>query len=71
MVNTKKDNETKSNYEKLLIKICMDFEIDNYEEVIRKYTKIKNWCDNTVINLKIAYLELLQIRYFKNFYKIW
>ncbi len=42
MVNTKKDNETKSNYEKLLIKICMDFEIDNYEEVIRKYTKIKN-----------------------------
>lgn len=71
MVNTKKDNETKSNYEKLLIKICMDFEIDNYEEVIRKYTKIKNWCDNNVINLKIAYLELLQIRYFKNFYKIW
>ena len=71
MVNTKKDNETKSNYEKLLIKICMDFEIDNYEEVIRKYTKIKNWCDNNVINLKIAYLELLQIHYFKNFYKIW
>lgn len=42
MRKIEEDVEAKSNYEKLLIKICTDFKIDNYEEVIKKYTKIKN-----------------------------
>ena len=37
--NTLNNLEEMSNYEKLLIKICTDFKIDNYEEVIKNYTK--------------------------------
>ena len=36
------NQENTSNYEKLLIKICVDLGIDNYKEVIRNYMKIKN-----------------------------
>ena len=37
------DKKGKSNFEKLLIKICFDFNINNYNKEIKKFIKtIKN-----------------------------
>ena len=35
-----RDLEKESNYKKLLIKICKDFNIKNYEEEIKNFTTI-------------------------------
>ena len=55
----------KEKFLKLLEKICKDFGFNDYQKIIKEIIDNKKWCDNNnVINEKIAYLNLLQIRYF-------